>query len=232
MNHYLEPDGFLGTGAGLFADLTLVAYILLIIPAMIAGYIFARRGMHRPAHKWTMIGITILNWVLIIVLMIVAYRFDVVDNILSAPGNPRYLLPTIHGILGIPAQLLATYVIYRMLREDTQVARAKARGVPKEQLRQYWFLSAKPLMRLTLVLWLATALLGVFNYIIRYDILPPAASASVTPPATEEPALTPEVTAESLSPLSTDEPASTVEPASTPDLDDDSSGSISSSGGG
>ena len=87
MNPYLEPQGFLGTGASLLADVTLLAYLLLIIPAMIVGFVFARRGMHRPHHKWTMTAITIVNWILIIFLMLAAYRFDVAGNIGSQPSN-------------------------------------------------------------------------------------------------------------------------------------------------
>ncbi len=196
MNWYLEPQGFLGTGASLLADLTLLAYILLLVPGMIAGFVFARRGQHRPQHKTVMIGITLLNWVLIIFLMIVAYNFDVVQNIGQQPGNPRYLIPTIHGVLGLVAQLLATYVIYRMLREDSQVAAAQKRGEKGDALRRYWFLSAKPVMRLTLALWLITALLGFFNYLIRYELLPSFAGNPPGRPVTTEeaPAATPEMT--------------------------------------
>ncbi|MEO8611063.1 MAG: hypothetical protein ABI690_24415 [Chloroflexota bacterium] len=209
---YLQPQGFLGTGASLLADLTLLAYVLLIVPGIIAGFVFAKRGKHRPHHRATMITITVFNWLLIIFLMIVAYRFDVLGNITDQPGNPRYLLPTIHGILGLAAQVLATYVIYRMLREDMLVARGKALGESKDQLRKYWFLNAKPLMRLTILLWLATAVLGVFNYLIRYDVLPTYASNQSPPALTEEPAATTEPTA-------TESPAVTVEPAATLDVE-------------
>src|SRR5690606_635848 len=85
MNLHLEPQGFLGTGASLLSDLSLLAYILLIIPSLIAGYVFARRGQHRPHHKNIMIGITLFNWVLIIFLMLASYRFDIVAEIGSQP---------------------------------------------------------------------------------------------------------------------------------------------------
>jgi uncharacterized membrane protein YozB (DUF420 family) len=218
MNPYLQPPGFLGTGASLLTDITLLAYILLIVPGMIAGFIFARRGQHRPHHKYTMIAITIVNWLLIIFLMLTAYRYDVVGNIGSQPTNARYLMPTIHAVLGLPAQLLATYVIYRMLREDSQVAAAKARGEKGPQLSKYWFKNAKPIMRLTLTLWLITALLGVFNYLIRYDILPNFGNNRGGVPAiTAEPAATSEAltTAE---PGTTAEPATTVEPGVTAEV--------------
>jgi uncharacterized membrane protein YozB (DUF420 family) len=196
---YLEPVGFLGTGASLLADLTLMAYILLIVPGMLAGWFFARRNMHRPQHKWVMTGITVINWVLIVWLMLVAYNFDVVGNLPTQPINPRYIVPAIHGVLGLVAQVLATYVIYRMLKEDAQVAAAKKRG--ERDLMKYWFTSAKPVMRVTLALWLITALLGVGNYLVRYDVIPVGAG-DVAPVATEEP-------------LATDEPVMTEEPMMT-----------------
>ncbi len=212
MNPYLQPPGFLGTGASLLADITLLAYILLIVPGMITGFVFARRGRHRPHHKFTMITITAVNWLLIIFLMLTAYRYDVAGNIASQPANARYLMPTIHAVLGLPAQLLATYIIYRMLREDSQVAAAKARGEKGQQLSRYWFKNAKPVMRVTIILWLLTALLGVFNYLIRYDVLPNFGSNRGGIPAiTAEPAATAE-------PGTTAEPATTVEPAGTAEV--------------
>lgn len=206
---YLDPEGFLGTGASLIADLTLVAYILLILPAMITGYIFARRGMHRPQHRYMMTVITIVNWILIIVLMFVAYDYDVADNISDNTGNGRYLLPTLHAILGLPAQLMATYIIIRMLVEDNQVAKAKKRG--EKNLEQYWFKQAKWMMRLTLVLWLATAILGIITYTIRYDVIDnfnlgddDTSEAGISPVATEE-APIPQSTDEALSVDTTEE---------------------------
>lgn len=217
---YLQPQGFLGTGASLLADLTLMAYILLIVPGMVAGFVFARMGKHRPLHKYTMITITVANWLLIIFLMIAAYRFDVAGNIGSQPGNARYLMPTIHGILGFPAQLLATYVVYRMIREDTQVAAAKKRGEKGQQLSKYWFKTAKVFMRTTIVLWLLTALLGVFNYLIRYDVLPAFGSGSDVPVVTEEPTMTEEPSA-TIEPMATEAAEDEDEPAETEEPDDD-----------
>lgn len=211
MNSYLEPQGFLGTGASLLADLTLVAYLLLIVPAMIVGYVFARRGKHRPHHKWIMTAITAVNWILIVFLMFAAYRFDVAGNIGTQPTNARYLLPVLHGLLGIPAQLLATFIILRMLTEDWQVGRARRRG--EKDTSRYWYRSAKPAMRIALVLWLATATLGVFSYLTRYEVLPAYASdGQVDSPVATEELLAPVETPEP--PVATDEPDS---PAETPE---------------
>jgi uncharacterized membrane protein YozB (DUF420 family) len=219
MNHYLEPAGFLGTGASLATDLTLLAYLLLIIPGMLAGWYFARNGQHRPAHKWTMITITIVNTILILGLMVVAYRFDVVDNISSQPDNFRYLMPTIHALFGLPAQILAIIIVINMLREDSAVAAAKKRG--ETDLSKYWWKWAKPVMRLTIVLWLITASFGVISYLIRYDVLSLQGSDTVVEPiATEEPAPVETEEAESVeteepAPVETEEaePVETEEPA-------------------
>jgi uncharacterized membrane protein YozB (DUF420 family) len=212
MNPYLQPQGFLGTGASLLADLTLLAYILLLVPGMIVGFVFARRGKYRPNHKYTMMTITAVNWVLIIFLMLVAYSYDVMGNIGQQTSNPRYLIPSIHGVLGLVAQVLATYVIFRMLREERDVAAAKKRGEPKDKISRFYFTSAKYFMRTILALWLIISLLGIFNYLIRYDLLPNNQPTTSVPAVTEEPASTPEV-------MMTEEPAMTEEaPASTPEV--------------
>ncbi len=214
MNPYLEPQGFLGTGASFWADVTLLAYLLLIIPAMIVGFGFARRGLHRPHHKWIMTGITLVNWVLILFLMVAAYRFDVAANVVTQPSNTRYLLPTVHALFGIPAQLLATFVVLRMFWEDRQVARARRRG--EKDTSRYWFRRAKPVMRLTLALWLITATLGVLSYLTRYDLIPAYTlnSNAAAPVATEEP-LAPVVTPEVRAPAATE----VLEPIETPEAE-------------
>lgn len=206
MDFYIQQDGFLGTGASLVADFTLIAYLLLIIPGMLAGWYFARNGKHRPHHKWTMVVITVVNWILIIGLMFVAYQFDVAGNIGEQPSNFRYLMPTIHAVFGFPAQILATIIIINMLREDSAVAAAIKRG--ETDLQKYWWNLAKPIMRLTIILWLITATFGVVSYLIRYDVLTlPSSAESIDPVVTEEPLVT-----EEAQPVETEEPVMTDEP--------------------
>lgn len=227
---YLNPEGLLGTGASLLADLTLLAYIFLIVPAMLVGFVFARRKMFRPHHKYTMITITVVNWILILLLMVAAYRFDVADNIGEKPGNSRYLFPTIHALLGFGSQILATSLIFRMLREESQIAAAKKRG--ETTFSRYYARNIKPQMRLTLALWLITSTLGVISYLTRYDVIPtlgaddPDDTIIVTPEVTPEttpepmPEVTPAATPEST-PEITPEPAGTPEFTPEPDDDDD-----------
>ncbi len=213
MNLFLEPEGFLGTGASLLADLTLLAYLLLIMPALIIGVVFVRRGLHRPHHKWAMIIVTVVNWVLIIFLMLAAYATDVAPNLPQQPGNPRYFLPAIHGLLGLPAQLLATFIVVRMLIEDHQVARARQRG--ETDLQKYWFRAARSTMWIVLVLWLLTTILGFVSYIVRYNVLAVPGGDVPAPAATPEISITQEAAAP---PGATEEPAA---PAITPEAQDD-----------
>jgi hypothetical protein len=175
-----------------------------------------------------MISLTVVNWVLILFLMIVSYTSDIDDHILEQPDNMRYLIPTVHALFGLPAQLLATYIVYRMLREDTQVAAAKRRGARGSELERYWFKNAKPLMRLTLTLWLVTSAFGIITYLVRYDVVPtfslgsqppPIATEAIAPEETPEatdPAATPEQTDESFDPLATPEPEGGTSEAEAP----------------
>ncbi|MBI5671112.1 MAG: hypothetical protein HZC41_24210 [Chloroflexi bacterium] len=195
MDPRVQP-GFLGTGASLMSDLSLLAYVLLIAPAMLVGFVFARRRLLRPHHKGVMTTITLVNWVLILYLMLFSYSRGVVPG-LSRFTQPAIFLPTIHLLFGGAAQLLATYLVYRMWREDAQVAAARKRG--EQDVSRYWFRPAKPLMRTTLGLWLLTVILGVATYFAFY-VTPPAragdpleATPEATPAVTEAaPAATPE----------------------------------------
>lgn len=184
MDPRLQP-GFLGTGASLMSDLTLLAYLLLIVPAMLVGFVFARRKQFRPHHKVTMTAITLVNWALIAYLMAFSYSRGVAPGLPVSLGQASGLLPTVHLLLGGAAQLLASYAVYRMWREDAQVAAARRRG--EQDVARYWFRQAKPVMQATLALWLLTAALGVGTYAAFY-LVPPASASATTPTATEEPA--------------------------------------------
>ncbi len=160
--------GILGTNAPLTRDLTLLAYIFLIVPAMLTGFAFARRQMFVPHHKLTMTSIVIVNWLLIIFLMLVSYRLAVAPKIPDKINDPSLqfnLVPTIHLLFGLTAQIIGTILVLRMWFENV---------LPPE-LR---FEPIKPWMRLTLALWLITATLGAVTYLTWYK---PRAAATPTP---------------------------------------------------
>jgi uncharacterized membrane protein YozB (DUF420 family) len=172
----LQGPGFLNTNATLLSDISLVMYILVLAPAMIVGFIFARRKMFEPYHKYTMTAITLLNWVLISVLMAVQYS---AATRFSAPTSPALLLPTIHALFGGTAQLLATYLVLRMWFEKV---------LPQ------WIMvkNIKVYMRLTLALWAVTVFLGFSTYFMWYGAPFAGARAGEVATTQEAPAATPE----------------------------------------
>jgi uncharacterized membrane protein YozB (DUF420 family) len=171
-----DQPGILGTQASLASDLSLLAYLLLLVPLMLLGYFFARRRLYAPHHKLTMTLIVVLNWVLIALVMAVSYRDGVAPYLSTGLSDPRVLLPTLHLIIGGIAQILGTYLVLRMWFENRLPEWVKVKRI-------------KRYMRLTLALWLVTAALGVVIYLTFYPIGAQAASTSPTPDvsATEEP---------------------------------------------
>ncbi|MEP7286122.1 MAG: cupredoxin domain-containing protein [Chloroflexota bacterium] len=150
------------------SDLVLLAYIVLIVPAMLVGFVFARRKMFEPYHKLTMTTITLVNWALIIGVMLVTYRRDVVTQLPQNIGFPAVLIPTLHLIPGLIAQIIATYLVIRMWFENQLPDWFKVKNI-------------KIYMRTTLALWLLTAVLGALTWaVINKGFL---ASAEAVPPA-------------------------------------------------
>ncbi|MFN8374972.1 MAG: hypothetical protein U0694_19115 [Anaerolineae bacterium] len=187
----LDQPGFLGTGASLASDLSLLAYLIILLPLMLLGFFFARRKMFEPNHKLVMTTITLVNWFIIIFLMFVRYS----QAVQYAPGDPTLILPTIHLAFGATAQILATYLVIRMWFEKQLPAWFKVRRI-------------KRYMRTTLALWIITALLGISIYTTWY-VLDSSGSGG------GEPVATPEVT-----PMSENEPMATeaAEPQATEDM--------------
>ena len=135
------------------SDMVFLAYVVFIVPAMLVGFVFARRKMFVPYHKFTMTTITIFNWLLIIFVMLVSYRSYVLPEIPQNLGQLGILVPTIHLIPGLIAQLLATYLVIRMWFENQLPEWFKVKNI-------------KFFMRTTLALWLLTFLIGIGNWLL------------------------------------------------------------------
>lgn len=196
--------GFLGTGASRAADLSLLAYLLLLVPLMLYGYSAARRYLFVPQHKYAMTFVTVLNWAIIAYLMAVSYSGAVPYYSQREPN--QLILPTLHLITGALAQVLATVSLIRMWFEYRLPVALRYEPI-------------KPPMRLTLALWLITAALGIGIYIAWYGVpLQPGPEApalqpspEATPQATDEPTLT-------AVPAATEEATATLAPSATAPL--------------
>jgi uncharacterized membrane protein YozB (DUF420 family) len=139
------------------SEYVLLFYIIIMLPAMLVGFFFARRKMFVPNHKLTMTAIVIVNWLVIIFYMSRKYA-EILPDLSANLSQPPFLIPTIHMLLGGSAQILGTILVLRMWFE---------KRLPKF-LR---FEPIKPWMRLTLALWLLTILFGVLVYLTWYHDL-------------------------------------------------------------
>ncbi len=175
-------DSFL-SNAPLASTLTLLFFVVILVPAILLGFSFARRKKFRPHHKYTMTAITLVIWAFILALMIGSYRAYVLPAEFGGPfaTNPANLLPTIHLITGGIAQILATYLVIFMWTERTRFS-----WVVPPFLRTN---NIKPIMRTTLGLWLVTVALGVGIFLTWYA---PSAATVAPLEATAEPFGTPE----------------------------------------
>lgn len=149
----------LGNGASFWADITLLTYILLILPLMLLGYYFARRKLFDPQHKIVMTLVLMLNYLLIASVMLRSFANGVAPGIPDNLSDLRVLLPTLHMIIGSVAQLSATYLVLLMWTENTRF----------ENIVIYRVKRFKNLMRFTLVLWITTIVMGFGIYAIWYD---------------------------------------------------------------
>jgi uncharacterized membrane protein YozB (DUF420 family) len=179
------------------STITLLAYLVVLVPLMLLGFYFARRKMFSPHHKLVMTSIVILNWIFIAAVMAVSYSRGVAPNLPDDIGQIKNLLPTIHLLTGGIAQLLATYLIILMWTENTAL----------ERLAIIRTRNIKPLMRTTLALWLLTVLLGIGIFTINQSSSATAATVEETP------------TAEAVSPDTTEEPDAPDATEEAPDPD-------------
>jgi len=109
----------------------------------------------------------------------------------------------------VAAQGLATYLVIRMWLENVLPAFLLVKNI-------------KRTMRLTLSLWLVTAALGVFTYIVWYVAPVNALPTGPADPGINAPAATEEVQPATLGPVVTEEPDAAPDlpsPEATAELD-------------
>ena len=143
-------EGLLDTGAPLMADLTVLAFVLLLVPGMIVGFVFARQKRFVPFHQVTMTTVLLLNWGLIAFIM--AAHFEGY----SGEGASTRTIVRPHALIGLIAQIIGTVLVLRMWFEEL---------LP----RSLRFGQIKVFMRATLALWLIAAALGVATYVRAYE---------------------------------------------------------------
>jgi uncharacterized membrane protein YozB (DUF420 family) len=148
--------GFLGTWAGLRADLNLLLQIAMGI-ALLVGAWLARAKRYR-AHGACQSAVLILNLFLIVLVMWPAFHQQVLPRIPARLNRAHFAIATTHGALGVVAEIFGLYIAL--------VAGTKL--VPRWWRIERW----KLWMRVELVLWWTALAAGFATYFIWY--VPPA----------------------------------------------------------
>ncbi|MGA8221843.1 MAG: DUF420 domain-containing protein [Candidatus Acidiferrales bacterium] len=146
--------GFLGTYAGIAADLNLLLQVAMGV-ALLAGAWLARRKRFR-AHGICAAAVMILNLFSIAFVMWPAFHEQVLPKIPARLGRLHYAIATVHGALGVVAELFGLYIV---LMAGTNV-------LPRSWQLKRW----KAWMRVDLALWwvvLAAGFAMYFNWYVR-----------------------------------------------------------------
>ena len=143
--------GFLGTHAGLFSDLNLIAEVVLVL-GLGVGFFLARRGKI-AAHQYNQTGWALFNIVLTVFIMVMSYAKYVLPSFRENVAHPFGLVSTIHATLGLLAIICAVYLILHM----NQL-------IPRTWRVSWW----KQMMRGTLALYWMVGMLGLGVYYFWY----------------------------------------------------------------
>jgi uncharacterized membrane protein YozB (DUF420 family) len=108
MYSYLEGHGFLGTNAGLGADLTLVIVIVAAVLFTVAA-IMARRGNLAAHHRLATVAVC-LNTVVVLAWMVRSFVVYTIPEIPSGLGQRAYAVTTVHSLVGVIATLFGVFV--------------------------------------------------------------------------------------------------------------------------
>jgi uncharacterized membrane protein YozB (DUF420 family) len=152
MMSFFPMKGFLGTGATFGADLNLVVQILMG-GALVTGGLLAKQKRY-TAHGICQTSVLLLNLLMIALVMWPSFQQQV------GPVFPRvfrrryYTVATIHGVLGMAAELLGLYIV---LVAGTNM-------LPQRLCFKRW----KLWMRAELILWSIVLLSGVGTYCAWY----------------------------------------------------------------
>lgn len=143
-------NGFLGTEAGLWPDISLIMTLILGGAATYGGIQAHKKRFTK--HCPIMATAAFLNWFPVLFVMIPT-MLEVLQGNETLVTGTFASAPIFHGILGSIAQLLMTYTVVRM----------------------YWIENLPPekplwLMRITISLWLLTVIGGIGVYTLVYVV--------------------------------------------------------------
>jgi uncharacterized membrane protein YozB (DUF420 family) len=157
--------GFLGTDASFVADFNLVIHVLMFIVLCLGVTAQLRRKFHW--HDRFQIPVVVLNILLILFIMLPSF-LTIAPDVPANLNNSFFLVPTIHVIVGLLAQGVATYCLLAGLKILPR----------KIGVLRIW-------MWVAFVLWTVATLLGIGIYLIWYTSSPSTTGGVVSEHAAE-----------------------------------------------
>jgi uncharacterized membrane protein YozB (DUF420 family) len=145
-------EGFLGSHAGYRSDLNLVIQIAMGVVLIFGA--FLARAKRFMAHGICQTVVLVLNLVIICFWMWPSFHLHVLPRLPKRLGKRFYAVATIHGVLGILAEILGLYIV---LVGGTKI------------LPETWrFKRFKLWMRIELALWWIVLMMGGVTYFVWY----------------------------------------------------------------
>src|SRR6185295_5463487 len=129
--------GLFGTRASLFADINLLAELLLLF-GLTVGFGFALTK-HVSMHQYNQTFWVFFNILLVLFIMIVSFSRQVVRGIPGSLLKAYYATSFIHAVLGTITVLCAIYILLRMNRLLPKALRISWwKGLMRLTLGMYW----------------------------------------------------------------------------------------------
>jgi uncharacterized membrane protein YozB (DUF420 family) len=151
MSNFFKYPGFLGTGAPLISDVTLI--LMLLTAAMFTiGWRLAVRRRYK-AHRWVQTCGVILNTVVVLIVMVSSFVIFILPGIPAKLGEGSYGITTVHALVGLVSLILGVYVVL------------VGNGLFPKSLR---FTNYKPVMRISYGLYMLATTLGFVVYIVVF----------------------------------------------------------------
>lgn len=136
-----------------------------ILIGLYIGFIYARKKMFRPHHANIQATMVLLNLVLILTIMIPSFNRFVIQG--GTTTGTVGTLMIAHAVIGGITEIVALYLVFS----------ERFKIIPKPWRIQ----NIKPVMRVVLVAWTITAMLGFAIYYFRYLYAAPQVASPVAP---------------------------------------------------
>jgi uncharacterized membrane protein YozB (DUF420 family) len=148
MVHWLTGPGFLGAGAPLYSDLSLLL-ILLAAGLFTCGWRLAARRQYE-SHRWVQTAAATLNALVVLSVMIASFVKHILPGVPGKLLEGSYGVTTVHAMVGAIGLILGIFVVVRANRR-----------IPK----RLPFKNVRQTMRVSYALYMASTFLGVLVYV-------------------------------------------------------------------